>query len=349
MSEDGNHDLDPIDPSTAQQLYLDHKASQAMEKTVQGHRYRTNHFVRWCDEKEIDNMNDLTGRHIHEYRLWRKEDGNLNAVSLQTQMSTIRVFLRWCGSIEAVDPNLYTKVMVPQVPPEEQQRDELLEKDRAEEILSYLSNFSYASIEHVLLALLWETGIRIGAAKSLDLQDVDLEDEFLRFSHRPETGTPLKNGTGGERLVAISPGLAVLLEDYIENTRPNQTDDAGREPLLTSRQGRLSRSSMRRYVYNITAPCFLDEECPDCAESTDAKCPEAVTPHAVRRGSITHFLTKDVPTEVVGDRMDVSRKILDKHYDRRSEEVKLEQRRSYLESAKLDSIKSDYDTKPERR
>jgi len=46
--------------------------------------------------------------------------------------------------------------------------------------------------------------------------------------------------------------------------------------------------------------------------------------------------------------MDVSRKILDKHYDRRSEEVK-EQRRSYLESAKLDSIKSDYDTKPERR
>ena len=154
MSEDGNHNLDPIDPSTAQQLYLDHKASQAMEKTVQGHRYRTNHFVRWCDEKGIDNMNDLTGRHIHEYRLWRKEDGDLNAVSLQTQMSTIRVFLRWCGSIEAVDPNLYTKVMLPQVPPEDQQRDELLEKERAEEILSYLSEYHYASIKHIVLSLL---------------------------------------------------------------------------------------------------------------------------------------------------------------------------------------------------
>ncbi|MFC4436481.1 MULTISPECIES: DUF7342 family protein [Natrialbaceae] len=96
-----------------------------MEWTVRGHRYRTNHFVRWCDEKDIDNMNDLTGRHVHEYRLWRKEDGDLNTVSLQTQMCTIRVFLRWCGSIEAVDPDLHTKVMVPQVPPEEQQRDEL--------------------------------------------------------------------------------------------------------------------------------------------------------------------------------------------------------------------------------
>ncbi len=332
MVEDENNDLDPIDPSTAQQLYLEHKASQAMEATVQGHRYRTNHFVRWCDVEGIDNMNDLTGRDIHEYRLWRKEDGDLNAVSLQTQMCTIRVFLRWCGSIEAVDSKLHTKVLVPQVPREEQQRDELLEHKEAEEILLHLSNFHYASNKHVLLALLWETGLRIGAARAIDLRDADLEEKFLRLKHRPETGTPLKNGSGGERLVAISADLADLLEDYIDTVRTDRTDDADREPLLMSTQGRLSRSSMRRYIYIITAPCFLDKECPGCTENKDEKCPEAVTPHAVRRGSITHFLTEDVPTEVVGDRMDVSRKILEKHYDRRSEEVKLEQRRSYLDN-----------------
>jgi hypothetical protein len=89
---------------------------------------------------------------------------------------------------------------------------------------------------------------------------------------------------------------------------------------------------MRRIVYNVTAPCYLGEECPNCTDDPDAKCLEAVTPHAVRRGSITHFLTSDVPVQVVGDRMDVSRKVLDKHYDRRSEEVKLEQRRSYLDN-----------------
>lgn len=87
---------------------------------------------------------------------------------------------------------------------------------------------------------------------------------------------------------------------------------------------------MRRIVYRTTAPCFRGEDCPGCVESLERKCPEAVTPHAVRRGSVTHFLASDVPVEIVGDRMDVSWKVLDKHYDRRSEAVKLEQRRGYL-------------------
>lgn len=57
-----------------------------------------------------------------------------------------------------------------------------------------------------------------------------------------------------------------------------------------------------------------------------------MSPHAFRRGSITHFLTSDVPVDVVSDRMNVSRKVLDEHYDKRSEEVKMEQRRGYLDN-----------------
>jgi hypothetical protein len=57
-----------------------------------------------------------------------------------------------------------------------------------------------------------------------------------------------------------------------------------------------------------------------------------VNPHPIRRGSITHFLSQDVPVEIVGDRMNVSRDVLGKHYDKRSAKVKLEQRRSCLEN-----------------
>jgi len=161
---------------------------------------------------------------------------------------------------------------------------------------------------------------------------VNVEDQCLELVHRPETGTTLKNGGSGNRLVAISAELADLLEDYIEDTRAEMTDDYSRKPLLPGNQGRLSRSAIRRIVYDLTVPCYLDQECPDCTGGSDAKCTEAVNPHAIRRGSITHFLTCDVLVEVVGDRMDVSRNVLEKHYDRRPEEVKLEQRRRYLDN-----------------
>lgn len=75
---------------------------------------------------------------------------------------------------------------------------------------------------------------------------------------------------------------------------------------------------------------------PAACEPTDglkdaSKCPESVSPHAVRRGGITHWLQQDVPMRVVGDRANVSQDVLDAHYDRRSEREKAEQRREYLD------------------
>lgn len=64
---------------------------------------------------------------------------------------------------------------------------------------------------------------------------------------------------------------------------------------------------------------------------TASKCPTSVSPHAVRRRSITHHLTEDVPEQVVSDRRNVGMDVLDKHYHRRSKEVKMEQRRGYLD------------------
>lgn len=325
-------DLEPIEPRTARELFLDYKANNCADSTVYNLRYRLKPFVEWCEENDVDNLNDISGRDVQTYRLWRKETSDINKVTMRMHMSSLRVFLKWAASIEAVDENLYDKILVPRVSPEEKQRDEKLDAERAEKILEYLSKFEYASKEHVLIALLWETGIRIGSANSLDVKDVDFEKGRLRLAHRPEEGTRLKNGQGGERLIAISSDLAKALADYIDEKRIPIEDEHGRQPLLTTRQARMSRATMRRIVYRVTAPCFFDEPCADCATTKDERCGDAVSPHAIRRGSITHYLSEDVPIDVVSDRMNVGRKTLEKHYDRRSEEVKVEQRREHIES-----------------
>ncbi len=66
-------DLEPIDPETALDLYLAEKESEYAASTIGSHRSRLNFFVRWCAEHGIDDLNDLTGRQLHEFRLWRRE------------------------------------------------------------------------------------------------------------------------------------------------------------------------------------------------------------------------------------------------------------------------------------
>ena len=48
------------------------------------------------------------------------------------------------------------------------------------------------------------------------------------------------------------------------------------------------------------------------------------------RTTYLYALQNDVPQKVVGDRMDVSSKVLEKHYDKRTEEGKAEQRREFM-------------------
>jgi hypothetical protein len=57
-----------------------------------------------------------------------------------------------------------------------------------------------------------------------------------------------------------------------------------------------------------------------------------VSPHAIRRGSITHSLNSDMPDKVVSDRANVSQRVIEQHYDRRTEREKMEQRREYLDN-----------------
>jgi integrase len=335
------HNLTDTPPEEALDLYLRERSTEVTDSTLQSHRYRLNHFIRWCDEvAEIGNTNALTGRDLHRYKLWRQEDGNLNQVSLKSQMDTLRVFLRFCESIDAVEPDLHSKVISPTLSDGVGQRDVKLEADEADRLLDYLDRFEYATFRHALLMLLWRTGLRIGSVRALDIGDLDSENEYVSVCHRPDTDTPLKNKQNGERLVALNPSSCAVLQDYVEVNRPDVTDEFGREPLLATEHGRPTTNTIRATVYRVSRPCTYREDCPhgrdmDTCEALTkggaSKCPSSVSPHAVRRGSITHHLTEDVPEQVVSDRMNVSQRILEDHYDRRTEEVKVEQRRGYLD------------------
>ncbi|WP_345779426.1 tyrosine-type recombinase/integrase [Natrinema sp. SYSU A 869] len=233
--------LEPIDPETALELYLMDKEAELAESSIQSHRYRLKHFLRWCEMEDIDNLNDLTGRKLQQYRLWRRDDGDLSVSSEKTQMDTLRVFIRWAESIDAVEQDLSTKVRSPSMTPEQNTRDEMLETEEAEAVLSYLAKYDYASREHVTVALMWHTMMRVSSVNALDVDDYNPGEQYIEVHHRPETDTPIKNKKDGERLVALSDDICMLLDDWIEEKRPNVTDDFGREPLVATRRAARTR------------------------------------------------------------------------------------------------------------
>jgi site-specific recombinase XerD len=335
-------DLEPLSPEDAKDRYLRSMEDDKAEGTIRTRRYKLGHFVRWCDEEGIDNLNKLTGRQLEDYKHWRKEDGNLNKTTLRTQMSVIRGFIDYCGKIDGVRPELHERIILPELEEGENQSDDTIEPERIQDILGFMERFEYATRDHVVLLLLWKTGMRTGSLRSLDLDDYLSREPALEINHRPDTGTPLKNKSGGERMLAIGDETADVVDDYIRHNRKDVTDDHGREPLLTTSKGRIGKVTIRRTAYRYTRPCVVTGGCPhgkepeDCEAATNydkaSKCPDSVSAHPFRRASITHHLNSDVPKPLVSDRMNVSTDVIDKHYDAEDEKGKMERRREYLDN-----------------
>jgi len=332
-------DLRPLTPEEGISRFIDHREPSVRESTIRNAKTRLRFFQEWCDEYGIDNLNDLTGRDLAEFVSWRRPE--VAAITLQKQLSTIRVFLRWCADIEAVHDGLAEKVHSPELPDGSEARDIHLSKERAERILNYLREYRYGSRDHVMLMLLWRTAMRRGALLSLDVDDLRPDEHAIVLEHRPDQGTKLKNGEDGNRWVYLGPRWYQPVDDYLDNPdRHDVTDDHGRRPLITSEYGRPTGDTVYKWMNKLTQPCVVGE-CPhdrdpqECEYHTGgeaaSKCPSARSPHAIRRGSITHHLNDDVAPETVSERCDVSLDVLYKHYDVRTDREKMQVRKRQLE------------------
>lgn len=335
-------DLEPLEPAKAVDWYLKDKESEYSEATIYSHRSRLGHLVRFLDNEDIDNLNELTGRLLHRYRLWRRDEGDLSPPSLKGQMDSVRNFIRWCESVDAVPQDLSTKVQSPSFASGKHARDVLVEAEDAEAILKRLRTYEYASARHLTAHLMWRCAFRRGSIVALDIDDYHTDEQYLDVCHRPETGTPLKNQHKGERLVALNDETCDLIDAWISDRRIDIQDEHGRDPLVTTPYGRVHPGTIQNWSYSITRPCFIRDECPhereieECDAGRDRsksfECPSSKSPHSFRRGALTHWLRSDLPENFVSDRANVSLEILDEHYDRRSEKTKMNQRRKYLDN-----------------
>jgi len=225
--------LEPTTPAEAVEWYLSEREPDLTEKSLQNHEYRLGRFVEFCDEQEIENLNVLTGRDLHRFRVWRSQD--IKPVTLRGEMQTLRVFLEFCAAIEAVEQGMRERVQLPEIELEDEAREVHLDSDRAQTILDHLEQFAYASRDYVIMAILWHTGIRLGSLRAFDLRDFDPDEGCLDLRHRPDSGTGLKNKKAAERSIAVGPHYCDMIQHNSRwSLRPHGategSESAGEEP-----------------------------------------------------------------------------------------------------------------------
>jgi integrase len=330
-------ELEPITPQDALNLYLRDREGELSKQTHRTHKSRLSYFLEWCDQNDIDDLNTLSGRDVRRYRIWRGDA--VSRVTLKSYLDTLRVFLRWCETIDAVSEGLADKVQSPRLGKGENEKTVHIDTNTAERIIDHLRKYEYGTLPHVIWELIWHTGMRRGAVRGLDVDDYHSDESYAEVRHRPDSDTPLKNGNEGERPVALGESVCTVLDDWLADQRPAVTDDYGREPLLATQYGRVHGQTIQKWVYRFSRPCAIGNECPhdrdpdECDAATwngAHECPSSIAPHDLRRSSITHALRGEVPKEAVSGRCDVSGDVLDAHYDQMTEREKMEQRRGFL-------------------
>lgn len=340
----------PVSPDEAVEKFLANEQSELAPNTLAEYERELNRFADFCNRNGVEDSTEFDGRILHDFKIWRRDEahdgeGSLSNKTMRDEMYLFRKFLRFLESIDAVRPQLHEKIDIPSLDPGEGERDIEFNSEELKEILAHLDKYEYATREHAVWVLFAATGRRPSGLRALDCDDVHLDEEnpYIEFHHRGggENETRLKNKKSSENTINLSDTAAEALQDYIDTHRID-IEENDREPLLTTSYGRLSDSSLRKYVYKWSRPCVTGSGCPEsrkqeeceAMESSDCavKCPFSKPPVALRHGYISNLRRQGVSLHAISDRCDVSEEIIEKHYSELSEGEKRELRRKELES-----------------
>lgn len=305
--------------------YLNRREPDSTEKTISGWYYRLKLFVEWCERVGIQEVGGIKPYDLNDY--YNQRAGEVQPVTLEGQMQTLSAFAEFLENIDATQYDLADSVRIPQLDEHQRSSDTKLATEDALALLRYYrgDETAYGTRRHALLEVAWFTGARQGGIRALDLRDIELDEKpYLRFRHRPDSGTPLKNKISGERSVAIGREMADVLRTYISEYRLEVRDDHGRQPLFTGNQGRPNSNTVRVWSYLATLPCQygpcphgrVPAGCDWTNYSQASKCPSSRSPHQIRTGTITWLLNRGWPAKEVSDRVNASIQTIEDHYDK---------------------------------
>lgn len=199
--------------------------------TVTARRQHLRRFIRWADERGLDDPREITKPMLERYQrflfYWRKEDGAALSVGMQYQyLAPLKTWFRWMSREHHILANPAADLDLPRQPkrlprsvPSVQEVEAILAEAEPET--------AQGLRDRALLETLYATGMRRMELVGTAIYDLDLARGLLWVRH----------GKGGrERVVPLGDRAMAWLDKYISEARP-QLMSADTEALFLTDYG----------------------------------------------------------------------------------------------------------------
>ena len=254
-------------------------------------------LVSWIDSQEVSDWNDIGTEELSAFLTHQKE-GGLSVSSLRITMVHLKIFFRFLAGkgITLSDP------AEPLLPPRgETHLPETLNEKHVNSILTSIDlTKRLGRRDRALLELFYASGLRLSELCGARLENLDLEDGFIRVT-----------GKGGKtRIIPVGGMARKILSDYLQNERSDLVKKKTSSWIFLSvRGGMLSPERVREIVKERAKQAGIEQ---------------TVYPHLLRHSFATHLLQNGADLRVIQDMLghaDISTTQIYTHVDQKGLKV----------------------------
>ena len=242
------------------------------ENTLIAYRTDLESLFSWLSARNIQSVNAIKRKTVLDYLLHEKDRG-LNTNTISRRLVCLKVFFRYLQQEGLVTGNVTESMESPRlwkILP-----DTLSVREVESLLASPDPEKSLGLRDKALLETLYGTGLRVSELAGLTLDDLHLDESYVRC-----VGKGRK-----ERIVPIGTSATAWIQRYVNEARPSQNPDpADRTLFLTVRKRPFSRKGIWKLIKNHTR---------------DAGIGKNVTPHTLRHSFASHLLANGAPLRVI--------------------------------------------------
>ncbi len=190
-------------------------ASGLSPRTVEIRERMLTYFIQWCDERNLDQPQDITRPILERYRRYlfhyRKKDGEpISFATQQQRLVPIKAFFKWLTQENYILYNPASELALPKV--HRRLPKHILTAQEVEQILNQTALHGELGIrDRAIIETLYSTGIRRSELINLKLYDVDTKNGTLM----------VREGKGKkDRMLPLGKRAGLWINHYIEAIRP---------------------------------------------------------------------------------------------------------------------------------